>query len=156
MARNRKNSHKGFMYVGKPEPFTFMCKSLLETPAFRNMSHGAFKMYWILRSEYMGEITENRLGKSNTVICPYDYLIKQGFRRGSITRYLNELELFEVITVIQGTGGFENPSMYHFEEGFKNITEETAREYAQIAKDLKTRKAFEEYKAKQQMRLVHK
>ncbi|MEE1035228.1 MAG: hypothetical protein U0L06_11750, partial [Agathobacter sp.] len=57
--------------------FIQMYDDQLDSPAFIALSAVAVRMYMILRQEYKGNYTGNR------VICPYDTFVKKGVSRNS-------------------------------------------------------------------------
>lgn len=144
--RNNKNSRyapKPFETFSGDNTYTRIFSGMMKSIAYKSLSLQARELYRILKSEYKGEINDKRFQKPNTVICPYDKMIEQGFRRGSIARYLNELELMGFIK--SESGGFNNASRYILIEDWKQITAERAKEIQRISTKLDTRRKFDEY-----------
>ena len=87
--------------------FTPMYDDQLDSPAFIALSAVAVRMYLILRQEYKGSYTGNK------VICPYDTFVKKGISRNSISKGIRMLEALGFIACERGGLGHQ-PSVYHF------------------------------------------
>ena len=68
------------------EPHIILFDRLIKSQSWHNLSHGARDLYILLMSNYKGIYTGNR------VICPYTEMIKYGFGRSNISKFLDELE----------------------------------------------------------------
>ena len=142
MGRKSKSyeSQKWEAYTGD-RTYTRIFSSMFDSPADKHLTPQARSVYFTLKSQYKGEYTEKRFNTKGTVICPYSDIEESGIRRGSITRYLNELELFGFIR--SESGGLSVASRYTFLEEWKNITNEEAVKLKQEAKNYKTRGDFD-------------
>lgn len=107
---------------------------MLESLPFTHLSAQSVVAYMILKQEYKGEYTGNR------VICPYSTFVKKGMTRSTISRALAQLECYGFISV--EPGGLEHqPSVYEFAEGWKDInSKEKLAEADSRFQDLMNRK----------------
>ena len=118
----------------KRAKFTPLYEDQLDSPAMKALSAVAFRVYVILRQEYKGDYTGNR------IICPYDTIVEKGVSRNSIPRALNQLEALGFIKIERG--GLEHrPSEYIFSDKWSLIA--TPAEAYQILDDLKNTKLDE-------------
>lgn len=108
--------------------FTPMFDDQLNSPAFIALSAVAVRVYLILRQEYKGAYTGNR------VICPYDTFTEKGISRNSISKAIRMLEAMGFITCERGGLGHQ-PSIYRFSDRWAKI--ETLSEAKNILKKLK-------------------
>lgn len=79
--------------------------TMLESDAFVKLSPQAVKLLLYIYEQYKG------IYSGDTVMCPYSYLERRGFRHASIPRYIKELERSGFIKVISG-GLYRQPNKY--------------------------------------------
>ena len=108
--------------------FTPMFDDQLNSPAFIALSAVAVRVYLILRQEYKGAYTGNR------VICPYDTFTEKGISRNSIPKAIRMLEAMGFITCERGGLGHQ-PCIYHFSDRWAKIA--TPSEAKNILNELK-------------------
>lgn len=139
----KKSPPPAFATIGKNEHFTPMYDDQLNSPAFIALPAVAVRVYMILRQQYKGDYTGNR------VKCPYERIIERGVSRNSISGAIRILEALGLISCERGGLG-NQPSIYHFTEEWKAIaTKEEAeaivkRVKQDIANEKKYRKLAEE------------
>ena len=119
--------------------FIQMYDDQLDSPAFIVLSAVAVRLYMILRQEYKGNYTGNR------VICPYDTFAKKGVSRNSISKGLRMLEALGFITCERGGLG-HHASVYHFSDEWAFIR--TPAEAKERLKKFKAELAEEERRSK--------
>ena len=99
---------------GWHEHFTPLFDDQLNSPAYIALTAVAKEAYTILRQEYKGNYTGNK------IICPYKTFMEKGMTRNSISKAIRLLEALGFITY--ESGGLEHqPTIYHFSEGWKQI-----------------------------------
>lgn len=79
---------------------------MIDSPAYKALSHGAKFIYSLLCKEYKGDFT------GDTVICPYSTLMEHGVRKASIPNWLNELSALGFIKTISHGGLYKIPNEY--------------------------------------------
>lgn len=94
--------------------FTPFYDDQLQSPAFIALSAVAVRVYLILRAEYKGDFTGNK------VICPYDTIVEKGVSRNSISKAIRMLEVLGFITCDRGGLGHQ-PTTYRFSTGWAKI-----------------------------------
>lgn len=141
MARKKRNTSSP-SFATKPygsNHFTPIYDDQLNSPAFISLSAVAVRVYLILRQEYKGDYTGNK------VKCPYDTFTAKGVSRNSISKAIRMLEALGFITCERGGLGHQ-PSIYRFSDNWSKI--ETLSEAKTILKDLKDTMAEEERRSK--------
>ena len=135
MGRKKRSPPPAFATALPHQGFVPMYRDQLESPAYRTLTAVAKSMYLILRAEYKGPYTDNK------IICPYNTFIDKGISRNSIADNLRLLEALGFITCEQG-GLYHQPSIYHFTKDWQNIrTMEEARTIkSQLDEEKKQRK----------------
>lgn len=108
--------------------FTPMFDDQLNSPAFIALSAVAVRAYLILRQEYKGAYTGNK------VICPYDTFAEKGISRNSISKAIRTLEALGFIACERGGLGHQ-PTIYRFSDEWAKIA--TPAEAKNILKELK-------------------
>lgn len=86
----------------------------LDSPAYTSLSAHAKETYTIIRQEYKGEYTGDK------VKCPYSTFEAKGVRRGTLSRSLAELECFGFIEIERG-GLAHQPSIYRLIDKWKEL-----------------------------------
>lgn len=94
--------------------FTPFYDDQLQSPAFIALSAVAVRVYIILRMEYKGDYTGNK------VICPYDTIVEKGVSRNSISKAIRMLEVLGFITCDRGGLGHQ-PTTYRFSNDWAKI-----------------------------------
>lgn len=79
---------------------------MIDSPAYKALSHGAKFIYSLLCKEYKGDFT------GEIVICPYSTLMDHGVRKGSIRNWTGELEALGFIKIISHGGLYKIPNKY--------------------------------------------
>lgn len=79
------------------ERFVRIFESMYESPAFISLPTAAVRLYLILKNEFRGDHTGNR------IICPYDTIVKHGISRNTIRPNLRILEALGFIVIEEGT-----------------------------------------------------
>ena len=118
--RKSKNSCEPFEAVNGHEHFTRLYDSMLESSAYRSLSHAARTVYIELKKQYKGSYT------GDTVICPYKVFQEYGMNTVTIKNALCDLEEKGFIEVIQGTPQAQGcnirrqANQYRFTSAWKN------------------------------------
>ena len=97
------------------ERFVRIFESMYESPAFISLPTAAVRLYLILKNEFRGDHTGNR------IICPYDTIVKHGISRNTIRPNLRILEALGFIVIEEGTL-MREASIYHFSDKWKDIS----------------------------------
>lgn len=116
------------------ERFVRIFESMYESPAFIALPAAAVRLYLILKNEFRGDYTGNR------IICPYDTIVKHGISRNTIRPNLRILEALGFITIEEGTL-MREASIYHFSDKWKDIKDIKAAK--KIVSDVRKRIQWE-------------
>ncbi len=94
--------------------FVRIFESMYESPAFISLPPVSVRLYLILKNEYRGNYTGNK------IICTYDTIVAHGISRNSIRPSLRILEALGFIVMEEGTL-MREASIYHFSDKWKEI-----------------------------------
>lgn len=118
MARKPKPPPPPFATMGDwHNHFTPFFDDQLNSLAYVNLSAHAKEAYTIIRQEYKGNYTGDK------VICPYSTFASKGMRANTVSRAILQLECYGFISIDRG--GLEHrPSVYHLISDWKKIRTE--------------------------------
>lgn len=116
------------------ERFVRIFESMYESPAFISLPAASVRLYLILKNEFRGNHTGNR------IICPYDTIVKHGISRNTIRPNLRILEALGFIVIEEGTL-MREASIYHFSDKWKDIKD--IKEAKRIVSDVRKRIQWE-------------
>lgn len=103
----------------------------LNSPAFMSLSAVAVRVYLILRQEYKGDYSGNK------IICPYNTMVSKGVSKNSISGAIDQLEALGFIRCERG-GLAHEPTVYRFIDDWKHV--DTKSDAKAILEDLRERK----------------
>lgn len=118
MGRKPKQPPPPFATMGDwHNHFTPFFDDQLNSLAYVNLSAHAKEAYTIIRQEYKGNYTGDK------VICPYSTFASKGMRANTVSRAILQLECYGFISIDRG--GLEHkPSVYHLIGDWKKIRTE--------------------------------
>lgn len=120
--------------------YTPLYDDQLNSPAFVSLSAVAVRVYLILRQEYKGDYSGNK------IICPYNTIVSKGVSKNSISGAIKQLEALGFIQCERG-GLAHEPTLYRFTDEWKHVT--TKEEARAIISNLRENKSeLEERKRK--------
>ncbi len=119
------------------ERFVRIFESMYESPAFISLPANSVRLYLILKNEYRGNYTGNK------IVCTYDTIVAHGISRNTIRPNLRILEALGFIVMEEGTL-MREASIYHFSDKWKEISDiKTAK---QIVKEVRKQVQWEKDK----------
>lgn len=119
------------------ERFIRILESMYESPAFISLPANSVRLYLILKNEYRGNYTGNK------IVCTYDTIVAHGISRNTIRPNLRILEALGFIVMEEGTL-MREASIYHFSDKWKEISDiKTAK---QIVKEVRKQVQWEKDK----------
>lgn len=113
MARKNKSKVQPFETPKTSEHFTRLHDSLIESGAYKKLSHSARTVYTLIKSEYKGDYTGNK------VICPYSKFRAYGMDGRTIPKAIAELEQAGFIEVERF--GLVTGKLYRYPNEYKLI-----------------------------------
>lgn len=103
--KTAKYKPEAFETKRSSDHFTRLYDSMLESDAFKSLTHAARTVYLILKLQYRGSFT------GATVICPYKEFQSYGMNTATVRKALSDLEQYGFIRIEHGTRQYKDSNL---------------------------------------------